>query len=202
MVFRLVAADSSSGFCFRYKHSFYSIRHRIPDISRPCRMAHTSSGRAVDHAIGIGTVVVGNVILATMPTQQPYWPQVFPAILLSSFCPDLVYVAAQLIASNSVGRRHQGIAGSLIGTLNLYRNNLGLGFAGTIEVEVSGHGADLVSGYRGALYFGVAIGIVGLLLNFACVKMPKDEREGWDETLETEEMSESTVSATAVDRGG
>jgi MFS family permease len=153
-------------------------------------------------AIGIGTVIVGNILLATMPTKQSYWPQVFPAILLSGFCPDLVYVAAQLIASNSVGRRHQGVAGSLIGTLNLYGNSLGLGFAGTIEAEVSGYGADIVSGYRGAFYFAVAIGIVGLLLNFAFVKMPKDEREGWDEALEIQEVSESTVSATAVDRRG
>jgi hypothetical protein len=41
-----------------------------------------------------------------------------------------VYVAAQVIASNSVGKHEQGIAGSLIGTLDLYGNSLGLGLRG------------------------------------------------------------------------
>ncbi|KAH8646689.1 major facilitator superfamily-domain-containing protein [Xylariales sp. PMI_506] len=153
-------------------------------------------------AIGIGTALLSNLLLATMPVQQTYWAQVFPAILISSFCPDLVYVAAQLIASNSVGRRHQGAAGSLIGTLNLYGNSLGLGFAGTIESRVA-TGTDIseiVLGYRAALFFGVALGAAALILNFVFVRMPKDERQGWDESLEVTEPEPSTLLATAIDR--
>ncbi|CAG9992192.1 unnamed protein product [Clonostachys byssicola] len=153
-------------------------------------------------AIGIGTVIVSNLLLATMPIQQTYWAGIFPAVLLSSFCPDLAYVAAQLIASNSVGRRHQGVASSLIGTLNLYGNSLGLGFAGTIESQVSnGHEiGDIVLGYRAALYFGMALGVVALILNFAFVRMPKDQRQGWDETLESDLPENTSALASAVDR--
>ncbi|KAK7211698.1 hypothetical protein V2G26_018876 [Clonostachys chloroleuca] len=153
-------------------------------------------------AIGIGTVIVSNLLLATMPIQQTYWAGIFPAVLLSSFCPDLAYVAAQLIASNSVGRRHQGVAGSLIGTLNLYGNSLGLGFAGTIEAQVSSglEIEDIVLGYRAALYFGMALGVVALILNFAFVRMPKDQRQGWDESLESDLPENTSALASAVDR--
>jgi MFS family permease len=153
-------------------------------------------------AIGIATVIVSNLILALMPIQQGYWPQIFPATMITSFCPDFVYIAAQLIASNSVARKHQGVAGSLIGTLNLYGNSLGLGFAGTIESQVAGGHTvkELAFGYRAALYFGMAVAVVGLGLDFVFVRMPKDSREGWDETLENEQDVAIYASASAVDR--
>lgn len=152
-------------------------------------------------AIGIVTIIAANLLLATMPAQQTYWAQVFPAITLSSFSPDFVYIAAQIIASNNVGRRHQGVAGSLIGTLNLYGFSLGLGFAGTIETQIAGghEPKQLVDGYRAALYFGVAVAMIGLLLDIAFVRMPKDSREGWDDSLETPEDVPAQGSATAVD---
>ncbi|KAM0420422.1 hypothetical protein ACHAPT_011843 [Fusarium lateritium] len=132
-------------------------------------------------ALGVACVLVASILLATMPLKQTYWAQTFPAMLLGGFCPDLVYVAAQIIASNSVSRRHQGVAGSLIGTLNLYGNSLGLGFAGTVERQISGGHGDAVIGYRAALIFSAALALIALVLDFAVVRMPKDRREGWDE---------------------
>ena len=130
-------------------------------------------------ALGAGSILLTNLLLATMPEQQTYWAQMFPATLFMAFCPDLVYTAAQIIASNSVRRHQQGIAGSLIGTLNLYGNSLGLGFAGTIEVETSKHGRVITQGYRSALWFGVGIAALALVLDMAFVRMTKDDREGW-----------------------
>lgn len=162
-------------------------------------------------ALGVAVVLIACLLLATMPVDQSYWPQTFPAILLSSFCPDFVYLAAQVIASNSVSYKHQGVASSLVGTLNLYGNSLGLGFAGTIETEIakrvgsSAEGnhmndvlenvAGTVSGYRAALYFGAAIAAVGLALDFAFVRVPKDEREGWDPE---EDVPDAVLTATAT----
>lgn len=127
-------------------------------------------------AIGVLTCLVSNLLLATMPERQIYWAQTFPAILIGSICPDFVYVAAQIIASNSVGKREQGVAGSLIGTLNLYGVSLGLGFAGTVEVELVKNGASDVEAYRAALYFGAALALTALILDLGFVRMPKDER--------------------------
>ena len=130
-------------------------------------------------ALGAASILLTNLLLTTMPEQQSYWPQMFPATVLMAFCPDLVYTAAQIIASNSVRRSQQGIAGSLIGTLNLYGNSLGLGFAGTVEVETGRHGQQIIRGYRSALWFGVGIAAVALILDMVFVRMSKDDREGW-----------------------
>ncbi|UDD65275.1 hypothetical protein AFCA_012464 [Aspergillus flavus] len=132
-------------------------------------------------AIGTVTILVSNALMATVPLQQSYWAQIFPSVVLFSFCPDFVYTAGQIIASNSVRRHQQGIAGSIIGTLNLYGNSLGLGFASTIEVQVARRFHNQITGYRAALYFGVAISAVALILDVCFVRLVKDEREGWEE---------------------
>jgi hypothetical protein len=116
-------------------------------------------------AIGAASVLISNLFLATMPEKQTYWAKVFAATILMAFCPDFVYTSAQIIASNSVRRSQQGVAASLIGTLNLYGNSLGLGFAGTGESEVNKGTVRPVHGYRAALYFGVGIAAVALMVD-------------------------------------
>lgn len=159
-------------------------------------------------AIGVGAALTASILLATMPVRQTYWAQIFPAMVLSGFCPDFVYVAAQVIASNSVSRRQQGIASSLIGTLNLYGTSLGLGLAAIVETQVvarTGHGTEAVdprvAGFRAALYFAAAVAFVGLVLDVIFVKMPKDEREGWAEDPATD-GEPMTASTSAVSPGG
>lgn len=132
-------------------------------------------------AIGTCAILISNVLMATIPLHQTYWAQVFPSVVFFAFCPDFVYTAAQIIASNSVRRHQQGIAGSIIGTLNLYGNSLGLGFASTIESQVVQRSGSQILGYRTALFFGVAISALALLIDVLFVRLVKDDREGWDE---------------------
>lgn len=141
-------------------------------------------------AFGISCSIISLLLLATMPEQQIYWAQTFPSIFIGALCADFVYVAAQIIASNSVGKKEQGVAGSLIGTLNLYGNSLGLGFAGTIEIQVVKNGGSESDGFRAALWFGFALVVTALALNLAFVRMPKDDRQGWKESSEDLPMSE------------
>jgi len=156
-------------------------------------------------ALGCVTSIGATILLATMPAQQTYWAQVFPATVLGSLCPDFVYVAAQVIASNSVGRREQGVASSLIGTLNLYGNSLGLGFAGTIEAQIVKRTGSQVTSYRSALWFGAALSVIALILDLVWLRMPKDDREGWTEESEEnvfelragQDMVESSVQGTS-----
>ncbi|PYI04798.1 efflux pump antibiotic resistance protein [Aspergillus sclerotiicarbonarius CBS 121057] len=149
-------------------------------------------------AIGTTTILVSNALMATVPLHQTYWAQVFPSIILFSFCPDFVYTAAQIIASNSVRRNQQGIAGSLIGALNLYGVSLGLGFSSTIEDQIARRSGSRIEGYRAALYFGVGISVVALLLDVCFVRMVKDEREGWHE--EDRAMAEADADALEMTR--
>jgi hypothetical protein len=84
-------------------------------------------------AISATSVMVANLLIATMPTQQIYWQTEFWSVGIAAFSPDFIFTAAQIIASNSVSRNQQGIAGSLIGTLMTYGMSTGVGFGGTVE---------------------------------------------------------------------
>ncbi|RYP21346.1 hypothetical protein DL765_002247 [Monosporascus sp. GIB2] len=141
-------------------------------------------------AIGTTCMLVSNVLIATMPAQQSYWCQVFPSTAISAFSPDLVYTAAQIIASNSVNRSQQGTAGSLVGPLLLYGNSLGLGFASTIESQVGKRSSDTIRGYRSALYFAVGICVVALVLDLAFVRLVHDNRESWADPADADPADE------------
>lgn len=74
------------------------------------------------------------------------------------------FPAATVYLSNSVSREQQGVAASLVSTIVNYSISLGLGFAGTVEVNVR-HGDspdEVLKGYRGALY--IAVGFAGMAL--------------------------------------
>jgi MFS family permease len=140
---------------------------------------------AAQWILGFGALAatISSIILTTMPLQQTYWAQVFPAIILMALCPDFIYTAAQIIATNSVKRREERIAGSLISLLLLYSASLGLGFAGTVESETNEDGMAIVRGYRGALCLAIGLALAALVLDILFVRVPKDTREGWVEDV-------------------
>ena len=74
------------------------------------------------------------------------------------------------MACNSVGKKDQGIAGSLIGTLQLYATSTGLGFAGVVERRIAARvGGTTVDGYRGALYLGMGLAGIALAIGVLLV---------------------------------
>ncbi|RMJ09416.1 hypothetical protein CDV36_010975 [Fusarium kuroshium] len=132
-------------------------------------------------AIGSLATLVSLILIATMPEQQSYWAQVFPALLLASLGPDFLFTASQLITSGTVKRSQQGVAGSLIGTVLAYGLATGRGFAGTVEYYTNNQGKDLVKGYRNGLYLGIGMAGAAVVLPLLSVRIPKEMREGWDE---------------------
>ncbi|CAG7998833.1 unnamed protein product [Penicillium salamii] len=137
-------------------------------------------------AIGALCIIVSTTLVATMPAQQSYWPQAFPAAILMAFCPDFIFTAAQIVASNSVGKDKQGIAGSLIGTIMTYGMSIGLGFAGTVEKYTMLHNTDTVQGYRNALYLAIGMGVAALVLDLLFVRVAAEIKEGWDDEQTSE----------------
>jgi len=105
-------------------------------------------------AIGSLASCVSLILVATMPEHQTYWAQVFPALIVLAFDPDFLFTAAQIIASNSVKKSQQGVAGSLIGTILSYGLSTRLGFTGTVEVYTNNDRKDPARGYRNAQYLG------------------------------------------------
>lgn len=80
---------------------------------------------------------------------------------------DMSFPAATLILSDAVKKEHQGIAASLVATVVNYSISLGVGFAGTVEVHINNGGktkADLLKGYKGALYLGIGLAGLGLVI--------------------------------------
>ncbi|KAK8054261.1 major facilitator superfamily domain-containing protein [Apiospora saccharicola] len=116
--------------------------------------------------------MIGTILVATAPPGQTYWGQLFVAILIIPFGMDTSFPAATVIFSNAVSKEHQGMGAALVATVVNYSISLGLGFAGTIEVNVNHGGktpADVLLGYRGALYFGIGLCALGMALSVAFV---------------------------------
>ena len=139
--------------------------------------------------IGMGclAMITINVVLATIPAKLTYWAMAFPAMFLSAFTIDLITTSAQIITSNTVQLKHQGVAGSLVGTLLSYGMSTGLGFAGTVEVNTFDNGNNLLEGYHSAAYLAVGLASASLILSVVFIRIPKDTREGWGEDEAEEE---------------
>ncbi|KAI0057295.1 MFS general substrate transporter [Artomyces pyxidatus] len=129
--------------------------------------------------IGLLAVMTSLILLGTMPAQQMYWKQAFVAAIIMGMGPDFVATMGQVIASNSVKRHEQGVAGSLIGVLQTYGLSTGLGFAGTVESQLNDNGRNPVKGFRGAIFLGVGFCVLALIINLLFVRVPKDNQEGW-----------------------
>ncbi|KAJ5242082.1 MFS general substrate transporter [Penicillium citrinum] len=121
---------------------------------------------------------VTSVIMALRPVQSTYWTYFFFGTIIATFAMDSSLPAATIIFSNAVPRQYQGMGSSVIMTIVVYSISLGLGFAGTIELQINNGGktkADLLHGYRGTLWFSVGLTAFGTIL--AIVFLIKDYRE-------------------------
>lgn len=111
---------------------------------------------------------LGNILIAIAPVDQTYWGLTFVCLLVIPWGMDMSFPAATLMLSNTVEKKHQGVAASLVTTIVNYSISLSLGFAGTIETHVNNGGltpADTLKGYRGALYFSTGLGGLGIVLS-------------------------------------
>ena len=118
--------------------------------------------------IALTAFTVGTVLIATAPVGQTYWAQSFVCTIIMPWGMDMSFPAATLILSDSVPKKHQGIAASLVNTVVNYSISLALGFAGTVEGHVNHGGTipeDLLLGYRGAWYFAMGLSGFGLFLS-------------------------------------
>ncbi|KJZ69113.1 hypothetical protein HIM_11492 [Hirsutella minnesotensis 3608] len=109
----------------------------------------------------------GALLTALAPTNQTYWGQIFVSCLVTPFGMDMSFPAATLILSNAVAKEHQGIGASLVNTVVNYGIALGVGFAGTVETHLHRGGEtseDRLRGFRGALFMGVGLAGLGLLI--------------------------------------
>ncbi|KAI0544620.1 major facilitator superfamily transporter [Xylaria curta] len=113
--------------------------------------------------LALAAFTIGTTLVATLPPDQIYWGQIFVSTVVMPFGMDMSFPAATLILSDAVKKEHQGIAASLVNTVVNYSISLGVGFAGTVEVNVSR--GDMLAGYRGGLYLGTGLAASGLIVS-------------------------------------
>ncbi|OAL37963.1 hypothetical protein AYO20_02796 [Fonsecaea nubica] len=122
--------------------------------------------------VGQVAYVVGSILAAARPVHSTYWTYYFFSVLIITVGMDTSFPSATIIFSNAVPQRYQGMGASIVMTVVNYSISLGLGFAGTIETNINHGGltdADMLLGYRGALWFAVGLAGLGLLLSLVFV---------------------------------
>ncbi|ORY19177.1 major facilitator superfamily-domain-containing protein [Clohesyomyces aquaticus] len=123
-------------------------------------------------AMALTMFTVGAIIIATAPVDQSYWVQAFVCTVIMPWGMDMSFPAATVILSNTVAKKHQGIAASLVNTVVNYSISLALGFAGTIEVNVNNGGTtpeDGLIGFRSAWYLAIGLSGLGMVISIAFV---------------------------------
>ncbi|KAF5496187.1 Efflux pump terG [Colletotrichum fructicola] len=120
---------------------------------------------------------VTSLLQALRPIDSTYWTYFFFATIIATFAMDSSLPAATIIFANAVPQEYQGMGSSVIMTIVVYSISLGLGFAGTIELQINNGGhtkEDLLHGYRGTLWFSVGLTAFGTIL--ALIFLLKDLR--------------------------
>ncbi|KAJ5690422.1 Drug resistance protein [Penicillium macrosclerotiorum] len=149
--------------------------------------------------MSMSAFTLGNIFTAIAPVNQTYWALTFVCLLVIPWGMDMSFPAATLMLSNSVERKHQGIAASLVTTIVNYSISLSLGFAGTVEAHVNNGGttrSDVLKGYRGALYFSTGLGGLGIVLSV--IFTLKCYREEWRSKSVDEKISEDGSSSSVA----
>lgn len=118
--------------------------------------------------VGQITYLLGIILAAARPPDSIYWTFFFFSVIVIVVGLDSSLTAAIIIFSNVIPQRYQGMGASIAMTVVNYSISLGLGFAGTIETNINHGGitqSDKLLGYRGALWFGVGLSGLGLVLS-------------------------------------
>ncbi|GHJ85983.1 hypothetical protein NliqN6_2385 [Naganishia liquefaciens] len=127
--------------------------------------------------VSMTAFTVGTILVATMPIKQVYWAQTFVATLVTPLGMDASFPAANIMISNIMPPRHQGVGASLVNTVLNYSISIGLGLAGLVEMRINPNGDKLLEGYRAAWYVGIGTGGLGMAVALMAVIAERAERK-------------------------
>jgi MFS family permease len=139
----------------------------------------------------------GNILVATVPVDQTYWAQVFVATLVTPFGMDISYPAASLIVSNTIPAHQQGVAASMVNTAINWSISLGLGIAGTVESQILKNG-DTLEGFRSALYVGIGLSGMGIIVAFLFCRVPAKHNSNEHESSPADAITPTAASEAVV----
>ncbi|KAI0152743.1 major facilitator superfamily domain-containing protein [Xylariaceae sp. FL1272] len=124
-------------------------------------------------------VMIGSVLVASMPPVQTYWAQIFVSTLAMGCGVYATIPSAAQLLHEIAHRRHRSVTEGLVTTVAYYSISLGLGVAGTVERQVSHDDLDLrnvFEGYRGAFWLGVGVSGLGFGISFLLALLHRSRR--------------------------
>ncbi len=154
-------------------------------------------GRVRAHYLLMASMIcfcIGNILIATAPPNQTYWAQIFIATIVTPFGMDISFPAASLVISNRMPTHQQGVAASMLNTAINWSISLGLGIAGTVESEMLKRGRTTLEGYRHALYAGIGLSALGVIVALVFCRVSKDGDNNSKEQSLTESSAITSLS--------
>ncbi|CAD6643177.1 BAG_1a_G0042500.mRNA.1.CDS.1 [Saccharomyces cerevisiae] len=128
----------------------------------------------------------GSIMFSVLPVEQSYWKLNFAMQAILCFGMDLSFPASSIILSDGLPMQYQGMAGSLVNTVINYSASLCLGMGGTVEHQINKSGNDLLKGYRAAVYLGVGLASLGVVISvtYMLENLWNRHRKSEDKSLE------------------
>lgn len=105
-----------------------------------------------------------SILVATAPLDQTYWANIFVSTLLLPLGIVMAGPLATILLRNSLPEDYRRVIGGLVLFVLAYSMSIALGMARTVETQVNEIKLDVLSGYRGAQYYGIGLGGLGTLL--------------------------------------
>lgn len=108
---------------------------------------------------------VMSVVLATAKIDESYFRNTLGVGIIAAFGMDWSFPAASIMLSEELPKHYQGMAGSLVTVMMNYGISIFLGFAGTVEEQLTRQRPDDTwRAWRGAMYFSIGISGLGAII--------------------------------------
>jgi EmrB/QacA subfamily drug resistance transporter len=170
-------------------------------------VSFSAAGQALVTRFGIRPILPAGLVLsavalllfARLPVDGHYWPDLFPAFLLSGVGLALAFVPMSIGGLTGVRPADAGIAAGLINTTQQIGGAIGVAVATTVATTATNHfvndhpgssafgGAALTHGFQVAFYVLAALAVLGALIAALMIESTHDQES--DTELEGTELS-------------
>lgn len=132
---------------------------------------HLLPGRALLIFSGFGWIGA-QLLLALIPVGGNYWAFIFPAMIFATIGIDITFNIATIFITTQLPSERQGLGGGLINSVLQLGVAVCLGFTDIIQTDTLPRDG-LGRSYKNTFWFGVAAGVLALLLMVFFVNIPK-----------------------------
>ncbi|ORY84752.1 major facilitator superfamily domain-containing protein [Protomyces lactucae-debilis] len=124
-------------------------------------------------------------VLLSYKPHLSYWAAGFPALIFTTFGPDLSFSSASIFVTSHVKRKYQGSAGSVLNAILQVAMSLAVGLGGIVESQVVQARRDplnpdwqpslddVLASYRAVWWFSLALSLASLLMTLLFVRIEK-----------------------------